>query len=289
MMQRCRTLLGGLCLLENHSLRERTHGPAYEQLYRTMQAMGAPLSIQTMTPDKVGDLSVVVTRALAIGAGSVELPRTYRDGDPAAFRRRFAAAIAEMASLERTAGKPPPDPPVGAIPPPTGVTLDTPDTATAYIYGSIWSDGFEAAGGVAAFHTGSARIAASIEAAARLAGWRYERSNGRHGVDIRFPDVSFASVNYHGTMPGFALDTSGRRLTAYLVGVIQSEGDKSSGLVLDDPYEDRAAAMSTMLARLGLAHHVRGTTYFEVFADPSAWPVFATWPFVEWSRVPGAR
>jgi hypothetical protein len=291
MMHYCRAVLGARCLLENHSMKEAERGSDYDELYTAMAAFGRPLVIQTETPHKVGDLSVVVDDALALGAEAIELPRSYRDGDPQQFRRDFAHAIAQMAAIDGI--EPPPfeppafgPPPVPSEPPPD-VSLEEADSAVGYLLGSIWSDGFAVEGGIAAFSTRSPEIADSIEAAARAAGWRAERRNGaRAKYQIRFPDLPFDSVNYHGPMPRLAQE-SDRRLVAFLVGVIQSEGGKGTGLVLDDPYEDRAQAMSVMLDRLGLAHRVEGQQFFRVFVEQSDWPVFATWPFVSWARVPG--
>jgi len=75
MMGYCRQRLGARCVLENDSLRSPPLAGAYTAMYQRMEAFGAPISIQTATPRKVGDLAATVQIAVALGASAVELPR----------------------------------------------------------------------------------------------------------------------------------------------------------------------------------------------------------------------
>jgi len=74
MMDTCRATLGNRCVLENNSLRTP---PLYATLYAKMQSVGPPLSFQTATLDKVGDLGQTLDYAVSAGAGSVELPAGF--------------------------------------------------------------------------------------------------------------------------------------------------------------------------------------------------------------------
>jgi hypothetical protein len=86
MMQYCRQLLGLGCVLENNSLRYPVIGAGYEAMYESMSELGAPISFQTATADRVGDLSETIGYAVTLGANSVELPGGYQSIEtPASF------------------------------------------------------------------------------------------------------------------------------------------------------------------------------------------------------------
>ncbi len=86
MMQYCRQLLGLGCVLENNSLRYPVTGNGYEAMYESMSELGAPISFQTATADRVGDLSETIGYAVTLGANSVELPGGYQSIEtPATF------------------------------------------------------------------------------------------------------------------------------------------------------------------------------------------------------------
>lgn len=86
MMQYCRKLLGLGCVLENNSLRYPVTGTGYEAMYASMTQLGAPISFQTATADRVGDLSETIGYAITLGASSVELPGGYQTIEtPASF------------------------------------------------------------------------------------------------------------------------------------------------------------------------------------------------------------
>lgn len=88
MMDYCRQILGQACVLENNSLRYPVQGQGYQQLYEAMSALGAPLSFQTATAQRVGVLSDTLAYAITLGAGSVELPGGYQSfGTPASYSR----------------------------------------------------------------------------------------------------------------------------------------------------------------------------------------------------------
>jgi hypothetical protein len=86
MMQYCRQVLGLGCVLENNSLRYPVIGAGYEAMYESMSELGAPISFQTATADRVGDLSETIGYAVTLGANSVELPGGYQSIEtPASF------------------------------------------------------------------------------------------------------------------------------------------------------------------------------------------------------------
>jgi hypothetical protein len=77
MMEYCRTTLGAQCVLENNSIRWPPMGGAYTDMYAAMQELGAPISFQTATGARVGDLAQTIAWAASVGADAVELPQGY--------------------------------------------------------------------------------------------------------------------------------------------------------------------------------------------------------------------
>lgn len=81
-MQDCRAVLGARCVLENNSIREgyitRPANSHYGKLYAGMRAMGAPLSFQTSTVERIRDWRFTLAWAAEQGAASVELPHGYQ-------------------------------------------------------------------------------------------------------------------------------------------------------------------------------------------------------------------
>ena len=85
MMAYCRQLLASACVLENNSLRSPEQ-PAYVAMYANMHALGQPISFQTATAARVGNLAATLNDAIALGANSVELPGGYETlGTPSSF------------------------------------------------------------------------------------------------------------------------------------------------------------------------------------------------------------
>jgi hypothetical protein len=79
MMEYCRAELGSQCVLENNSIRWPPLGAAYADMYAALQALGAPLSFQTATEARIGDLDQTLAWAVSVGADAVELPQGYQD------------------------------------------------------------------------------------------------------------------------------------------------------------------------------------------------------------------
>jgi len=75
MMSFCRSTLGERCVLANNSLRTPLQFP---QMYARIQSLGPPISFQTAILSKVGNLGATIEQAIAMGAGSVELPAGFK-------------------------------------------------------------------------------------------------------------------------------------------------------------------------------------------------------------------
>lgn len=75
LMGYCRDTLGLRCVLENNSLR---FPPNYPELNAKLKELGPPLSYQTATASRVGDLLQALDYGVAQGADSIELPASYR-------------------------------------------------------------------------------------------------------------------------------------------------------------------------------------------------------------------
>jgi hypothetical protein len=75
MISFCRSTLGARCVLANNSLRTPLQFP---QMYDSIRAQGPPITFQTATLARVGNLAATIEAAIALGAGSVELPAGYQ-------------------------------------------------------------------------------------------------------------------------------------------------------------------------------------------------------------------
>lgn len=75
-----RHALGTQLVLENNSIRQSytTGNGTYQTMYAFMSQTGGPMGFQTATISKVGSIQAVLTAAVAMGAGSVELPSGYQ-------------------------------------------------------------------------------------------------------------------------------------------------------------------------------------------------------------------
>lgn len=78
MMTYCRAKLGHRCVLENDSIRWAPLTGPYDTMYQAMQRLGAPITFQTATPERIGDPIRTVQWAMAHGANAVELNRDYQ-------------------------------------------------------------------------------------------------------------------------------------------------------------------------------------------------------------------
>ncbi|HEY7044323.1 MAG TPA: hypothetical protein VH419_11700 [Nocardioidaceae bacterium] len=96
MAKQCRRLLTNRCVIENHSIRETSLGADYDKLYKKMTVLGRPMAMQTNRPDVLGDLGVVLRRCVGMGAEAVELPWTYRQMTPEAFRAAYGDVISAL-------------------------------------------------------------------------------------------------------------------------------------------------------------------------------------------------
>ncbi|MGD0448139.1 MAG: hypothetical protein ABSB36_05920 [Candidatus Dormibacteria bacterium] len=86
MMQYCRSQLGSQCVLENNSIRTPPLAGAYSAMYLSMELLGAPMTFQTATEDKIGNLQTTLSWAAGLGADAVELPQQYVDQAPASLQ-----------------------------------------------------------------------------------------------------------------------------------------------------------------------------------------------------------
>jgi hypothetical protein len=77
MMQYCRTKLGPQCVLENNSIRFPPQAGMYALMYAAITRLGAPISFQTATLSRIGDLTETLNWAVTAGASAVELPAGY--------------------------------------------------------------------------------------------------------------------------------------------------------------------------------------------------------------------
>lgn len=94
MMLYCRQTLGQRCVLENNSIRWPAQANEYSSMYAKIKALGAPITFQTATPEKIGDWQGALTFAVDEGASAVELPAGYNKyplGELAAFDSKLEA------------------------------------------------------------------------------------------------------------------------------------------------------------------------------------------------------
>jgi hypothetical protein len=55
-------------------------------MYLSMELLGAPMTFQTATEDKIGNLQTTLSWAAGLGADAVELPQQYVDQAPASLQ-----------------------------------------------------------------------------------------------------------------------------------------------------------------------------------------------------------
>jgi len=94
-MRYCRQQLGARCVLENNSLSAPPKS-AYSQLYQEMNAVGPPITFQTLPPNRVGDLKIVLGLAADLGAASVELPVSYKQQPASTLASISSAAVVRL-------------------------------------------------------------------------------------------------------------------------------------------------------------------------------------------------
>lgn len=196
---------------------------------------------------------------------------------PAPFSRRIVAGAALATLLVPVATRP-----AGA-----SVTnyCAAPAAARAYVIGLVWADG-GIANNVAHFRTGSDARADEIEAAARCAGERVDRNRSSGEWRLRFPGISGDDVNQSGMPPALKVDdTVGYLETkAFLAGVVESEGGRTSGLVVDDIHDGHVDAVKPLLRRMEIGWRQEGN---KLYAERPDWVKFSTFPFNVYRRVPG--
>ena len=103
-MDLCRETLGTRCGLENNSLRtpvQAGNAPIYDR----MRVLGGPISFQTASAERAGDLQATIQSAIGYGASSVELPESYtRTISNADFHGTFAPQSTGLGAQPSAAG-----------------------------------------------------------------------------------------------------------------------------------------------------------------------------------------
>jgi hypothetical protein len=94
MMDFCRSTLGSRCVLANNSLRTP---PQFPDMYAHMLSLGPPIAFQTAVKAKVGNLGATIQTAIALGAGSVELPAGFEFMSPASLTTYSSGLAANAA------------------------------------------------------------------------------------------------------------------------------------------------------------------------------------------------
>jgi hypothetical protein len=160
-----------------------------------------------------------------------------------------------------------------------------PNAARAYVVGLVWADG-GIANDMAMYKTSSDSRATQIEAAAACANEPVERIRSGTEWRLRFPGLTGAQINQAGLPPMMRYDRSAEYLKtkAFLAGVVESEGGRTSGLVVDDVHPEHVNAIKPMLDRVGIGWHQEGN---KLYAERTCWSLFSTFPFNTYRRVPG--
>jgi hypothetical protein len=91
-----RNTLGAQLILENNSLRQSylTGAGNYQSMYAFMDQVGGPIAFQTSTLSRTGSLASVLDGAIALNAGSVELPSGYESDMTPAQIAAISAGLA---------------------------------------------------------------------------------------------------------------------------------------------------------------------------------------------------
>lgn len=93
----------------------------------------------------------------------------------------------------------------------------------------------------------------------------------------------------HSSLPP-AANTSKLGRREFLISVIEGEGNKTTGMVMDDPDQGHINAIKPILQEWGLGWREDPTTFHRIYVVPKdSGGVFQSWPFAAWGRVPGGQ
>jgi hypothetical protein len=156
------------------------------------------------------------------------------------------------------------------------------DFALGLVVGYAFSDG-RINGGTYAYDQGGDGLADQFRAGILDAGGRVVPNGMYAATSSGLPDVGMVT---HGPLSSTVLNGSQDLRLGVVTAMVQCEGDPA-GLVWDNPSRATAESVVTLLASLGVASHVRGTSFFDVVVGPESFPFFQSLPVAVRDRVPG--
>lgn len=172
-----------------------------------------------------------------------------------------------------------------------GKPLGLPDrelqACTDRLLGYLWGDGTDQGGGSFFWRSTSTVIADEFE---RCANMVLGTANVNRGFNTTTLFHTF-TIQWQGlaewpdSIPGYVLD-----VPAFAASVIEGEGQgddtaADAGRIYDGPNAGRRQAFADLVAKEGVVTTIVNQ---DVISDPASWPIFQTWPFVAFGRVPGA-
>ena len=158
---------------------------------------------------------------------------------------------------------------------------------TDRLLGYLWSDGTDQGGGQFFFRALDVRIADEFERCANMVlgaanvNRGFNNTNNFHTFTIQYQGLT----DWPDSLPGYILD-----IPSFAASVIEGEGQgddtqPDAGKIYDGPNANRRQGFADLVAKEGVVSTVGA---FNVIADQASWPIFQTWPFVAFGRVPGA-
>lgn len=172
-----------------------------------------------------------------------------------------------------------------------GKPLGLPDRelqrCTDRLLGYLWGDGNDNGGGAFFWRSLSNVIADEFERCANMVlgaanvNRGFNTTNNFHTFNIQWDGLA----GWPDGLPGYVLD-----VPAFAASVIEGEGQgddtaADAGRIYDGPNANRRQAFADLVARENVITTINGQN---VISDPASWPIFQTWPFVAFGRVPGA-
>lgn len=220
-------------------------------------------------------LAAVVLAVVVLAVVVAVAARTGRHHDAGAPAAPSTSPTAGSVTPTRPP-TPPPRPPTPPVHPCAGRGED--DVARYAFYGYLFGDGAQLGGGWTWTPSPSARSSRRFFLGARL--------NGVQVVPLR-PGDPATGYRGAGPLPDVARLPDDCAAAAFLIGVIEGEGGRDDGLVMDDPDRGPVLRVHALLLRLGFRATVESGAIAAVRVDRADWPRFRPWPFAVRSRVPG--
>jgi hypothetical protein len=203
-------------------------------------------------------------------------------------RRPTLVALALTAALGLAACVPPPGQSGGvrhaARQAPSSQSTGNPALEKARIAGYFVYDGHGEADGSKVFGNLNIETVERVQNAANTLGLRWQRVDSANNPRIQVWGVDVQINN----VPDYVKTGSDAEVAQFFAAMIECEGGRNDGLVLDTGTPELRDSTVALLGRLGVHARVDSSGgKIRVFAPVEEWPIVQSWPYAQRNRVPG--